>query len=124
MTPKAPFADCDNCPLRERPCVPSHMPVNARLLVVGEAPGSEEVNQGIPFVGDAGKVLDNALRFAGLPPEQVARTNAVLCRPEGNATPDETAVDACSKRLKHDIAQAGVNTVLALGNTALQACSD
>lgn len=121
MTPKAPFADCDNCPLYDRPCVPSHLPVNARLLVVGEAPGSEEVNQGVPFVGDAGKVLDHALRFAGLPPEQVARTNAVLCRPEGNATPDDTAIDACSKRLKHDIAQAGVNTVLALGNTALQA---
>ena len=121
MQPKAPYADCDNCPLADRPCVPSYIPRNARLLVVGEAPGSDEVKTGRPFTGPSGQLLDRAVQFAGGNPAEIGRTNAVLCRPEGNATPPASAVAACAKRLAHDVTQAAPQAIIPMGNTALEA---
>src|SRR3982750_17683 len=96
IKPKAAFADCANCPLVDRPCVPSNMPIGASLLVVGEAPGRDEVQTGRPFTGPSGQLLDHIARAAGIDPATIARTNAVLCRPEGNATPSGSAIAACA----------------------------
>ena len=121
IEPKAPFADCGNCPLADRPCVPSHLPRNARVIVIGEAPGKDEVNSGRPFTGPSGQLLDHAARYAGIDPASIARTNAVLCQPEGNATPPASAVIACGKRLAHDINTSGAGILVPMGNTALAA---
>jgi len=48
-TVKAPYAECWRCPLKDRPCVPSHLPHQAAVIVVGEAPGKTEVDTGMPF---------------------------------------------------------------------------
>lgn len=123
-TPKAPFAECDGCPLRDQPCVPSYMPPNAKLLVIGEAPGREEVQARRPFIGRSGQLLDRVAEFAGINPAEIARTNAVLCRPEMNATPPVAAVAACLKRLAHDVNTSGATVLVPMGNTALQAVDE
>jgi len=124
MQPKAPCADCENCPLKDRPFVPSNLPEKAHALVVGEAPGADEVRQGQPFVGPSGQLLDHVLRAAGVDPATVGRTNTVLCRPEGNATPPVAAVAACLPRLAHDVNTSGARVLIPLGNTALEAVDE
>lgn len=118
MASKAPFADCDNCPLKTRPMCGSYIPANATMLVIGEAPGSDEIIDRVPFVGDSGKVLEGALTYVGADWARVARTNAVLCRPYQEGTP-EAAVEACSLRLAYDIRQAGATTIIAAGTFAV-----
>ena len=85
MEPKAPLARCDDCPLRARPVVRGGCPDETRLVIVGEAPGRREVIEGRPFVGKAGRRLDQALAAAGVDRSAVYITNAVLCHPEGKA---------------------------------------
>lgn len=121
MNPKAPYAECDGCPLRDQPCVPSYIPRNARILVIGEAPGREEVQHGRPFIGRSGQLLDRVAEFAGINPGEIGRTNAVLCRPEANATPPASAVAACAKRLAHDVNTSGAGILVPMGGTALAA---
>src|SRR5258706_9186137 len=123
MQPKAEFADCENCPLLDCEFVPSHIPDGAILIAVGEAPGKDEVASQQPFTGPSGQLLDRTLAHAGLPLDRLAKTNAVLCRPQGNATPPHAAVWACNKRLAHDLNR-GPHTVLALGTTAREALAN
>lgn len=121
MQPKAPYAECDSCPLADRPCVQSFIPRNARLLVIGEAPGRDEVASGRPFTGPSGQLLDHAAHYAGINPAEIGRTNAVLCRPEANATPPGAALAACAKRLAAEINDAAPAVLVPMGNTALAA---
>lgn len=124
MQPKAPFAECHLCPLVNQPCVPSHLPKNAKILVIGEAPGREEVAHRQPFVGPSGQLLDHVVKAAGVDSASIARTNAVLCRPEGNATPPVAAVAACLKRLASDVNTSGAQIIVPMGNTALEAVQE
>lgn len=72
----------------------------ARLFIIGEAPGAREDASGLPFVGPAGRKLDEALRTAGLDPaEDVFIANTVACRPPGNRQPEREEIRACSPRL-------------------------
>lgn len=121
IEPKAPFADCANCPLADRPCVQSFLPAKAQILVIGEAPGKDEVVTGKPFTGPSGQLLDHVAHNAGINPAHIARTNAVLCRPEANATPPADAVNACAKRLAYDVNHSGAMVLVPMGNTALEA---
>lgn len=121
MNPKAPCAKCDQCPLQDRPFVPSHLPPNAPIIAIGGGPGASEVFKGRPFVGDSGKLLDAGLLYAGLDPRLIGRTNAVLCQPVGNATPPEEAVAACSERLRLELLNHQAQDILALGGTAVYA---
>ncbi len=68
MDPKAPFAHCDDCPLRHRPFVPGHGPskTDRVRVIVGEAPGETEVVEGKPFVGRAGAILAQDLESIGI----------------------------------------------------------
>src|SRR5256714_15121243 len=80
---------CRKCPLghsRTR-AVPGVGPADARILIVGEAPGQNEDQQGEPFVGAAGKLLDQLLRGIGLSRGDVFITNILKCRPPGNRDP-------------------------------------
>jgi uracil-DNA glycosylase len=118
MDAKAPLAHCDDCPLRDRPFVPGHGPTMTDRVIVGEAPGQNEVSQGKPFVGKAGGRLNEALAAADVDRLAVYITNSVLCHPEGNESPPSEAVEACHERLTTEIRLRMPNKVLALGTTA------
>lgn len=122
---KASHARCEDCPLQRMPCVYPYHPVNwtgveRRLLIVGEAPGEEEVAQGQPFVGRSGQLLHQELSRAGIEWRDAHITNAVLCRPPGNKMSDyPEAIEHCRPRLMAEILEAGPDRVLVLGATAL-----
>lgn len=121
--PKAPGADCANCPLKAQPCVPSSKPDGAiRFAVVGEAPGAEEVSAGTPFVGQSGRLLRKAIEHVGLNPDEGFYSNAVLCRPPGNKIDQyPQAVMACSERIRREIECLPNVPVVLAGATALRA---
>lgn len=70
-------------------------PLNTRFVMVGEAPGSDEDRQGLPFVGEAGKLLDKILLATQIPREQVYILNTLKCRPPNNRTPTELEMENC-----------------------------
>jgi uracil-DNA glycosylase family 4 len=119
MEPKAPHANCEDCPLIDCTFVPSYRPSGkAPFIVLGEAPGLQEARQGKPFVGPSGALLAKALGNLGVDFEQVHRINAVGCKAPDNDVPVEAMV-ACMPRLKAELEAAEAEQVLALGNTAL-----
>lgn len=90
----------------------------ARLVIVGEAPGSDEDRTGQPFVGRAGQLLDLMLKAIGLGPDDVHITNIVYWRPPGNRTPTPQEAQACRPFLDRQIALVRPDLVLALGGAA------
>ena len=78
---------------------------NADWMLIGEAPGAEEDRLGEPFVGQAGKLLDNMLAAIGLKrTENVYIANVLKCRPPGNRNPEPEEVEKCTPFLKRQIA--------------------
>lgn len=124
MKPKAPFARCDTCPLRDQPFVSGVGRDQAKYVIVGEAPGKTEVATGVPFTGHAGKELKKALSPNGIDRNSDAFvTNTVLCRPPPNPDgtdnrPPTPAIEACMDRLRHDIKTHDPEAVLVLGGPA------
>lgn len=117
---KHPRARCEECPLYNQPYVPSHLPEGATVIAVGEAPGQDEVLEGVPFVGPSGKLLNAVIENNGHDPEKMAKTNIVSCRPPNNRTPAPEEEACCHDRLNHELwsyKSDDVN-VLALGKTA------
>ena len=98
----------------------------AHWMLVGEAPGQQEDQQGEPFVGKAGQLLDNMLRAVGLlraeaPPEQqVFIANVLKCRPPGNRNPEPAEVAQCEPFLKRQVALVQPRIILAMGRFAVQ----
>ncbi len=119
MQPKAPHALCEQCPLNDRPFVPSQRLEGNFLAIVGEAPGREEAEQGKPFVGMSGKVLKACLEQADVPVAFI--TNAVLCHPLNNETPNKQAIACCRPRLIAELKEANTEVVLATGAVACDA---
>ena len=76
---------------------------NAELMFIGEGPGADEDEQGLPFVGRAGQLLNNMINAMGLKREQVYIANIVKCRPPGNRTPERDECDTCSPFLMRQI---------------------
>ena len=92
----------------------------ADWLFIGEGPGSEEDARGEPFVGQAGKLLDNMLAAIGLQRgHQVYIANAVKCRPEGNRTPEPEEIAACKPFLDRQIALLQPKLIVLLGRVAV-----
>lgn len=91
---------------------------NARVMVIGEAPGEEEDRQGSPFVGRAGMLLNQMLLAAGLSREAVYIANILKCRPPGNRNPDSEEVKACNGYLQQQIALIQPDVILAAGGIA------
>ncbi|MBI5897821.1 MAG: uracil-DNA glycosylase [Rhodocyclales bacterium] len=95
---------------------------HADWLFVGEGPGAEEDQRGEPFVGQAGKLLDNMLAAIGLRRgEDVYIANAVKCRPPENRTPEAPEIDACRPYLEQQIGLIRPRLIVALGRPAAQA---
>lgn len=90
----------------------------AQLMLVGEAPGQEEEKQGRPFVGPAGKLLDNILNAAGFRREDVYITNVVKCRPPKNRIPKQEEADLCSAYLTRQIELIQPRLIVCLGALA------
>ncbi|MEL0082400.1 MAG: uracil-DNA glycosylase [Gammaproteobacteria bacterium] len=90
----------------------------ADWLIIGEAPGQEEDQQGEPFVGRAGKLLDNMLTAIGLSRDQVYIANIVKCRPPGNRDPHLDEREACQGYLSRQIALLQPKITVALGRVA------
>ncbi len=92
----------------------------ARLMVIGEAPGADEDRQGEPFVGRAGRLLNQMLRAIGLERGQVFIANVLKCRPPNNRDPQAEEVLRCRGYLERQIQLIAPAVVLALGRIAAQ----
>lgn len=117
----ADVAACEACGLcRSRnKTVPGVGAPSAEWLFVGEAPGAEEDARGEPFVGQAGRLLDNMLAALGLARDRnVYIANVLKCRPPNNRTPAPLEVDACRPYLERQIALLQPKLIVALGRSA------
>ncbi|MEX1124468.1 MAG: uracil-DNA glycosylase [Acidimicrobiia bacterium] len=90
----------------------------ARVMLVGEAPGKNEDLQGEPFVGAAGKLLDSLLAEIGLERSEVYIANVLKCRPPGNRDPHPNEIDSCKGYLREQIRLIEPEVVVTLGNFA------
>lgn len=93
---------------------------NASIMFVGEAPGSYEDKQGEPFVGAAGKLLNELLQSAGLSRAEVYIANVIKCRPPNNRDPEQDEVDTCKPFLLQQIQMINPKVICTLGNWATQ----
>jgi DNA polymerase len=91
---------------------------DADLMFVGEAPGRHEDLQGVPFVGQAGKLLDQLLGEIGLTRAEVFVTNTLRCRPPGNRDPHPAEIDACQDYLFRQVELIQPRVICTLGNFA------
>jgi uracil-DNA glycosylase len=95
----------------------------ADLMFVGEAPGFHEDKQGVPFVGQAGKLLDKLLAGIGLERPQVYIANVLKCRPPGNRDPQPDEIESCEPHLFRQIELIQPRVVATLGNFATKLLS-
>jgi uracil-DNA glycosylase family 4 len=112
------------CPLCElartrTKAVPGEGDPNARIMLIGEGPGWHEDQQGRPFVGNAGKFLNELLAIAGLDRDRVFITNVVKCRPPGNRDPFPDEIAACAPYLERQIAAIDPEIVVTLGRFSM-----
>ena len=98
--------------------VPGVVPEGARLLVLGEAPGAQEDESGLPFVGRSGQLLDQLLREGGVSRAEVGVLNTLKCRPPGNRPPTRTESRNCRGWTERQLALAAPQVVVALGLSA------
>ncbi|SHG43853.1 uracil-DNA glycosylase [Halobaculum gomorrense] len=116
-------SDCERCPAlvesRSR-IVNGTGPRDADLVFVGEAPGANEDEEGEPFVGRSGTVLDDTLRDVGLARADVRITNCVRCRPPDNRDPHSDELDNCRGYLAEEIARVDPELVVTLGKVPSQ----
>lgn len=115
-------AVCTHCPLSRT----RHLPVMGRgshqadLMLIAEAPGGQEDQEGIPFVGRSGEVLDRLLRDCGLTREEIYLTNIIKCHPPGNRDPREEEKEACFPYLKYETFLLKPKMIVCLGRVAAQ----
>ena len=109
------FEVCETC----TQLVPGEGPASASVVVVGEAPGAKEDEQGRPFVGNAGKLLDNLLAEAGMQREDVYITNVVKARPPNNRDPKPAEVAHHWPWLEQQLALIKPALLVPLGRHAL-----
>lgn len=117
---QALVADFDGCPLKataSKLCF-ARGRTDARVMLIGEAPGRDEDMQGVPFVGRAGKLLDKMLAAIGLSPDDAYITNLVFWRPPGNRTPTPQEVQACQPFLERQIELVSPEILVFLGAAA------
>lgn len=112
---------CTRCPLHvgRTHAVPGDGPVDATLMFIGEAPGFHEDQQGIPFVGAAGKFLNELLQKAGIDRGVVYITNVIKCRPPGNREPQIEEVAVCTPYLDQQIEIINPQVIITLGRHSM-----
>jgi len=114
------IGDCQRCPLaatRNRLVFGVGDP-HARLLFIGEAPGRSEDLKGEPFVGAAGRLLDELLESIGLDRSQVFIANVLKCRPPGNRNPQQVEIETCTPFLAEQVRLIDPVVIATLGNFA------
>jgi DNA polymerase len=111
---------CPKCKLSRtrKNAVPGEGQLAAKIMFVGEAPGRSEDDKGRPFVGAAGRILDEMLAKAGIQRSQVFITNVVKCRPPNNRVPEDDEVAACMPYLERQVALIRPRIICILGRTA------
>ncbi|OQY20295.1 MAG: DNA polymerase [Desulfobacteraceae bacterium 4572_35.1] len=92
----------------------------ARVVFVGEGPGRDEDQQGYPFVGEAGKLLDRILAAMGLCRDEVYICNVIKCRPPQNRNPNGDEISACEPFLRRQLAVIKPQIIVAMGRFAAQ----
>jgi DNA polymerase len=113
---------CTKCELHRsrKKAVPGEGPTHAEIMFIGEGPGFHENEQGRPFVGAAGKFLDQLLEQAGVTRADVWITNVVKCRPPGNRDPLPDEVEICtSNYLQHQIKIVNPSIIVTLGRFSM-----
>jgi len=116
----AQIARCRLCKLGEHArAVPGEGNPSASIMLVGEAPGFYEDQQGRPFVGPAGQLLDELLKAAGYSRSDVYITNVVKHRPPGNRDPEPDELEACDGFLRAQIAAIQPRVIVTLGRFSL-----
>lgn len=98
--------------------------LEAKIMFIGEGPGKDEDEQGIPFVGRAGQLLDKILAAAEFDRQQVYITNVVKCRPPGNRLPNPDEIKACRPYLEAQIRLLAPRMIICLGAAATQTVID
>lgn len=115
------IGDCTRCPLAyggRHTIVFGDGDPNARLMFVGEGPGADEDEQGLPFVGKSGQLLNNMITAMGLSRDQVYIANVVKCRPPANRAPEWVEASTCTEFLARQMDVVRPEVVVALGATA------
>ncbi len=93
---------------------------NADIMFIGEGPGADEDKQGEPFVGKAGKLMNEAFKGIGINREDVYIANIVKCRPPSNRVPEEDEATACLNYLRNQVILVKPKIIVLLGSTALK----
>ena len=116
---------CTRCPLHETrtQAVPGSGNPNARVMFVGEAPGYHEDRLGVPFVGQAGKLLDQLLEGIGMQRDDVFIANVLKCRPPENRNPQPAEIAACEDHLFRQVQIIRPRLICTLGNFATKLLS-
>jgi DNA polymerase len=114
--------NCTKCGLQfsRKNAVPGAGPSDAEIVFIGEGPGFHENEQGLPFVGAAGKFLDELLEGIGVRRDQVFITNVVKCRPPGNRDPMAEELSACNGYLERQIHVINPKVIVTLGRFSMQ----
>ncbi len=117
----AQVAQCTQCLLHRgrTNTVPGEGPEHADIMFIGEAPGFHEDQQGRPFVGAAGKFLDELLESIGLTRKDVFIANVIKCRPPGNRDPLPEEIEACKPFLDRQIELVQPKLVVTLGRFSM-----
>ena len=112
--------NCTRCRLSKgrTQVVSGNGPCDSRMFFIGEAPGKDEDLKGQPFVGRAGRVLDDAIEKAGARRDQVFVGNLVKCKPPNNRKPTRDEIETCSVFLESELRDVSPRVVCALGQTA------
>ena len=110
---------CTELAAARKSVVVGEFPANARVMLVGEAPGAQEDEVGRPFVGKAGQLLGELLGEAGLDRSTLAVANVLKCRPPGNRAPSRPEAKRCTGWLDRQVELADPELVVTLGGTAL-----
>ncbi len=128
MTPEEILAEvskevsvCTRCPLyhSRKHAVPGEGSAHAEIMFIGEGPGFHENEQGRPFVGPAGKYLEELLAGIGLKRSDVFITNVVKCRPPGNRDPEPGEIETCSGYLDRQIQAINPKVIVTLGRFSM-----
>lgn len=116
------IAACTRCTLSQT----RHLPVmgrgsrNAQIMLIAEAPGVQEDQEGMPFVGRSGSILDGLLQSCSLKREDIYITNILKCHPPGNRDPQEEEKEACFPYLKYETFLLKPKIIVCLGRVAAQ----
>ena len=119
---RADLGDCHRCKLagRRKTIVFGDGNLHAELVFVGEGPGADEDEQGLPFVGRAGQLLNRMIQLIGMKREEVYICNVVKCRPPENRTPEKDEIEVCSPFLFRQLEAIKPRLICCLGAPAVR----